>query len=90
LYDSIKRYEMDRIIGTKGQVVIEKAIREKLDIEPGTRTVQKVVDDHVEIYFLPAVQKGTLKGILAPHIKNNFSREEDLQKGMENVWIGED
>ncbi len=81
---------MDRVIGTKGQVVIEKAIREKLNITPGTRTVQKIVDDHVEIYFLPEVQKGTLKGMLAPHIKKNFTSEEDLQKEMENIWIGED
>lgn len=52
--------------------------------------MQKIVDDHVEIYFLPEVQKGTLKGMLAPHIKKNFTSEEDLQKEMENIWIGED
>ena len=38
-------------VGTKGQIVIDKRIRDSLGIEPGWIALQTLVDDHVEIYF---------------------------------------
>ena len=39
-------------VGTKGQVVIDKQIRDRLGIGPGWMALQRLVDDHVEIYFI--------------------------------------
>jgi AbrB family looped-hinge helix DNA binding protein len=36
-------------VGPKGQVVLPKAIRERLGIEPGDEVVVEQEDDHVEI-----------------------------------------
>ena len=51
-------------VGTKGQVVIEKEIRDALGIEPGALAVQRLVGDHVEIRFLPAEHERSLRGRL--------------------------
>ena len=40
-------------VGPKGQVVIKKEIRDKLGVEPGWEALQFLVNDHVEVYFLP-------------------------------------
>ncbi len=46
---------MTSSVGTQGQVVIDEAIRDALGIVPGWVTVQRLVDDHVEIHFLPPI-----------------------------------
>lgn len=52
-------------VGTKGQIVIAKEIRDELGIEPGWTAFQQVVDGHVEVYFLPPKHTRSLYGILA-------------------------
>ncbi len=49
----------------KGQVVLPKAIRDRLGIVPGMVVDVKVVGDHVEIHPLPADPIGSLRGSLA-------------------------
>ena len=44
---------MTSLVGRKGQVVIAKEIRDRLGIEPGWVAVQRMVEGHVEIHFLP-------------------------------------
>ncbi|MCX6045878.1 MAG: AbrB/MazE/SpoVT family DNA-binding domain-containing protein [Chloroflexi bacterium] len=56
-------------VGQKGQIVIEKTIREALGLQPGYVAVQKLAGDHVEIYFYPPEHKKSLRGILADKIK---------------------
>ena len=51
-------------VGTKGQVVIAKKLRDQLGIKPGWLATQVVVDDHVEIYFAPPSHRRSLKGCL--------------------------
>ena len=40
-------------VGPKGQVVVEKEIRDRLGIAPGWRALQSLVGDHVETRFFP-------------------------------------
>ena len=56
---------MANVLGAKGQLVIEKAIRESLGIEAGYVAVQRLVGDHVEICFYPPEHKRSLRGALA-------------------------
>lgn len=72
-------------VGTKGQVVIEKRLREKLGIGPGWIAVQRVVGDHLEIDFLPPEHDDTLTGILAPYTKVEISPEE-WHAAKEKAW----
>jgi len=47
-------------VGAKGQVVISKPTRDLLDIRPGFEALEQVVDDHVEIRFIPPPQERSL------------------------------
>jgi AbrB family looped-hinge helix DNA binding protein len=67
---------MATTVGTKGQVVIEKGIRERLGVAPGSMAIQRLVDDHVEIYFVPPAHTRSLRGILASGIKRHVPPEE--------------
>lgn len=64
---------MASIVGQKGQIVINKDIRERLGVKPGWIALQRLVDGHVEIFFVPPEHDQSLKGCLAAHIKNSVS-----------------
>ena len=72
-------------VGTKGQLVIEKRIRDQLGIEPGSLAIQRIVDDHVEIYFLPAEHRRSLRGSLAPYI-NRPRGDVDWAEVRDEAW----
>ncbi len=76
---------MTHKVGTKGQVVIEKGIRDKLGIEPGSLTLQQQVGDHVVIRFFPPPRKRSLFGILAGPEPPPFD-ENDWDKIREEAW----
>ena len=77
---------MRYVVGPKGQVVIAKDIRERLGIEPGWIALQRVVDDHVEIYFLPPPHRKSLRGSLAPYIKTTVGTGEEWSEAREAAW----
>ncbi|MGH2354046.1 MAG: AbrB/MazE/SpoVT family DNA-binding domain-containing protein, partial [Chloroflexota bacterium] len=79
--------DMTTKVGPKGQVVIEKEIRDKLGVEPGSLAVQRLVDDHVEIRFLPPVRlhNRSLLGILRPYSDVTVPPEE-WQAAREKAW----
>ena len=69
-------------VGSKGQVVIEKKLRDRLGFGPGWVTVQRLTDDLIEMYFLPPEHNRSLKGSLAkytsvtvPPVRNGTRRE---------------
>ena len=74
-------------VGAKGQVVIEKAIREQLGIEEGYVAVQRIVGDRVEIRFHPPEHNQSLLGILAPWVKQPLTQAE-LDAARERAWEG--
>ncbi len=70
-------------VSVKGQVVIEKEIRDRLGVKPGWRAVQRLIDDHVEIYFLPPEHSGSLAGSLSSSIKRRALTEDALHDARE-------
>ena len=77
---------MVSIVGSKGQIVITKKIREQLGIVPGCRVSQRLVDDHVEIYFMGPEHNRSLKGILRQYIDTSLESEGDWADGRERAW----
>jgi AbrB family looped-hinge helix DNA binding protein len=51
-------------VGERGQVTIEKAIREQLGVYAGDQAVQRVVDGRVVIEFIPAPHRRSLFGAM--------------------------
>jgi bifunctional DNA-binding transcriptional regulator/antitoxin component of YhaV-PrlF toxin-antitoxin module len=74
---------MANVVGEKGQVVIEKPLREALGVQPGFVTVQTVVNDHLEIQFFPPEHTRSLRGALKTNL--NLSTEE-LREARERAW----
>ncbi len=72
-------------VGQKGQVVIEKALRDALGLQPGYVAVQKLVNDHLEIYFYPPEHKRSLRGVLANKIQKPMVTT-DWQAVREAAW----
>lgn len=60
---------MSHSVGPKGQVVIEKVIRDRLGVKPGWRALQLLVGDHVEIHFLPPDHGRSVAGCLSRYVE---------------------
>jgi AbrB family looped-hinge helix DNA binding protein len=73
---------MAHSVGTKGQVVIQKEIRDRLGVEPGWQTVQLLVDNHVEIYFIPPPHRRSLRGAAKPFIRRYPAPDEDWDEAV--------
>jgi hypothetical protein len=80
------------VVGPKGQVVIEKKIRDELGAEPGWLTIQRLVDDHVEIYFIQPEHNRSLQGILWRPDMPTISQDEwhDVKEGAVAAGIAAD
>ncbi len=63
-------------VGPKGQVVITKSLRDKLGIGPGWTAIERVVDDHLEMTFIPPEHNRSLKGILSAYATRTVSEAE--------------
>ena len=72
-------------VGEKGQVVIEKGIREALGVAPGSVAVQTLVADHLEIRFSPPEHNRSLKGMLAKYVQRSLA-PEDWEAAREQAW----
>ena len=77
---------MAHIVGHKGQVVIAKEIRDRLGVEPGWIALQRLVNDHVEVYFLPPEHRKSLKGSLARHVKINVGPGKEWDEARAATW----
>jgi hypothetical protein len=67
-------------------VVIAKEIRDKLGIKPGWLALQRLVNDHVEIYFIPPEHRRSLKGSLAKHLRRHVATGEEWNKARDTAW----
>ena len=73
-------------VGPKGQIVIAKEIRDRLGLEPGWVALQRLVDDHVEVYFLPPEHRRSMKGSLAGHIKSRVGPGGEWDSARRDAW----
>ena len=55
---------MSSKVGDRGQITIEKAIREELSIYAGDETVQRVEDGRIVIEVIPGRHRRSLAGVL--------------------------
>ena len=72
-------------VGTKGQVVIDKQIRDRLGIGPGWMALQRLVDDHVEIHFVGPEHNRSLMGSLAKFTDVVIEPGEEWDKARERA-----
>ena len=52
-------------VGERGQITIEKQIREELGVHPGDQAIQRVEDGRVVVEFVPGPHRRSLAGVLA-------------------------
>lgn len=60
---------MTSTVGERGQVTIEKAIREELGVYAGDVAVQRVEGRRVVIEFVPAPHRRSLAGVLRDKVR---------------------
>jgi hypothetical protein len=68
--------DMGYVVGPKDRMVIAKEICDRLGVEPGWIVLQRLADDHLEVYFVPPEPCRSLKGSLAPYVTTQVSAEE--------------
>ena len=76
---------MGYTVGPKGQIVIAREFRDRLGVGPGWMALQLLVDDHLEVHFLPPEHNESLKGVLAPYITRTIP-EEEWPEAREEAW----
>lgn len=76
---------MPSVVGEKGQVVIEKPIRDALGLRPGYVSVQDLVGDKVEIRFFPPEHNQSLRGALSRSIQHRVP-PDDWDRARDAAW----
>ncbi len=66
---------MSSRVGDRGQITIEKAIREELGIYAGDEAVQRVEDGRIVIEMVPGRHTRSLAGAAAPHVRRHPTDE---------------
>lgn len=66
---------MATTVGERGQVTIEKAIREELGVYAGDVAVQRVEGRRVVIEFVPAPHRRSLAGVLRDKVRRAVDDE---------------
>lgn len=58
-------------VGERGQITIEKAIREQMGIYAGDETVQRIVDGRIVIDVIPGRHRRSLAGTLRGKVRRS-------------------
>jgi bifunctional DNA-binding transcriptional regulator/antitoxin component of YhaV-PrlF toxin-antitoxin module len=62
-------------VGERGQITLEKAIREELGVYPGDGAVQRIEGGRVVIEFVPGRHSRSLAGSLRPKVRQRPTDE---------------
>ena len=60
---------MPGVVGERGQITIEKAVREELGVYAGDRTVQRVESGRLVVEFIPGPHRRSLAGALREKVE---------------------
>ena len=77
---------MASTVGTRGQITIEKQLRDELGVKPGWRAIQRRVGNHVDLRFIPPRHRDSLRGALADPNAPKFSTDEELEEAIDRAW----
>lgn len=77
---------MAATVGARGQVTIEKPLRDQLGIGPGWRVIQRRVGDCIEFRFLPPRHRRSLRGVLSDPNGPHFETETELREAIDAAW----
>jgi len=77
---------MANVVGTKGQVVISKEIRDRLGVQQGWLALQRLEGDHVEVHFIPPRHNKSMLGSLKPYVKKSLRPGKDWERAREKAW----
>lgn len=64
-------------VGDNGEVVIDGKLREELGIGPGWFALQKVVDGHLEVEFMPPDHNESPAGIAVEYVTEQSRHDDD-------------
>jgi len=74
-------------VGPKGQVVIQKEIRDRLGVQAGWVALQRVEDGHLVMEFLPPEHDRSLAGCLAEYAREVPPLTDDeWPRILEGAW----
>ena len=80
------RYDIATSVGRKGQITIEREIREALGIAAGWRAVQRVDDGSLVIRFLPPKHRRSLAGVLREATSVRAALGAELHRAIVDAW----
>lgn len=72
-------------VGERGQITIEKSIREELSIYAGDETIQRVEDGRIVIDIVPGRHRRSLAGSLKDKV-GRMPDDEDWQALRDAAW----
>jgi len=76
-------------VGERGQITIEKAIRERLAIYAGDETVQRVEDGRIVIEIVPGRHRRSLAGVLRAQV-GRLPADETWEALRDAAWATPD
>jgi bifunctional DNA-binding transcriptional regulator/antitoxin component of YhaV-PrlF toxin-antitoxin module len=71
------------VVGTKGQIVIDKPLRDRLGVGPGWRAEQSIENGRLVVDFLPPVHRDSLAGCLEAFVRPGV--EPVTEEGIDRV-----
>ena len=77
-------------VSERGQITIEKSVRKRLGVKPGMIAYQRVVDDHLEVHFLPGPHRESQAGVFyrrdLPPPLTREELEQEMTEAMAEKW----
>jgi bifunctional DNA-binding transcriptional regulator/antitoxin component of YhaV-PrlF toxin-antitoxin module len=80
---------MVAVVNKRGQITIDREIREKLGVKPGMRAIQDIMNGVLVITFIPAPHRRSLIGFLPPPPRRPTGTWEEQMEEVERA-IAED